>query len=62
MEQPVVGIVMGSDSDWPLVQKACETLASFGVAYETPNDAKVSHALCTSGQTASDHITMPTTR
>ena len=35
MEQPVVGIVMGSDSDWPLVQKACETLASFGVAYET---------------------------
>lgn len=35
MEQPVVGIVMGSDSDWPLVQKACATLASFGVAYET---------------------------
>ena len=35
MEQPVVGIVMGSDSDWPLVQKACVTLASFGVAYET---------------------------
>ena len=35
MEQAVVGIVMGSDSDWPLVQKACATLETFGVAYET---------------------------
>ena len=35
MENPVVGIVMGSDSDWPLVQKACATLETFGVAYET---------------------------
>ena len=26
---------MGSDSDWPLVKKACDTLDSFGVAYET---------------------------
>jgi 5-(carboxyamino)imidazole ribonucleotide mutase len=26
---------MGSDSDWPLVKKACETLDSFGVGYET---------------------------
>ena len=34
MENPLVGIVMGSDSDWPLVQKACATLDSFGVAYE----------------------------
>ncbi len=32
---PLVGIVMGSDSDWPLVQKACATLKDFGVAYET---------------------------
>ena len=30
-----VGIVMGSDSDWPLVQKACQTLDKFGVGYET---------------------------
>ena len=29
-----VGIVMGSDSDWPLVQKACQTLDKFGVGYE----------------------------
>ena len=30
-----VGIVMGSDSDWPSVKKTCETLDKFGVAYET---------------------------
>ena len=35
MGNPVVGIVMGSDSDWPLVKKACETLDRFGVEYET---------------------------
>jgi len=35
MAQVQVGIVMGSDSDWPLVQKACDTLAKFGVGYET---------------------------
>lgn len=35
MGQIQVGIVMGSDSDWPLVKKACETLDSFGVGYET---------------------------
>lgn len=34
MSEPVVGIVMGSDSDWPLVKKACETLEKFSVAYE----------------------------
>ena len=31
MAEAVVGIVMGSDSDWPLVKKACETLDKFGV-------------------------------
>ena len=35
MNEAKVGIVMGSDSDWPLVKKACETLDRFGVAYET---------------------------
>ena len=33
--KPLVGIVMGSDSDWPLVKKACATLDSVGVADET---------------------------
>lgn len=30
----LVGIVMGSDSDWPVVEKACLTLEKFGVGYE----------------------------
>ena len=33
-EQPLVGIVMGSDSDWPVMQAAAEALAEFGVAHE----------------------------
>jgi len=35
MAEAIVGIVMGSDSDWPLVKKACETLDKFEVPYET---------------------------
>ncbi|RKS71493.1 5-(carboxyamino)imidazole ribonucleotide mutase [Motilibacter peucedani] len=31
---PVVGVVMGSDSDWPVMQAAAEALEEFGVAYE----------------------------
>ena len=31
---PVVGIVMGSDSDWPMMQPAAGALAEFGVPYE----------------------------
>ena len=34
MSNPLVGIVMGSDSDWPLVKKAFDTLRDFGVATE----------------------------
>jgi len=34
MSTPLVGIVMGSDSDWPLVQKAADTLTAFGVAFD----------------------------
>ncbi|HEX5336136.1 MAG TPA: 5-(carboxyamino)imidazole ribonucleotide mutase [Propionicimonas sp.] len=33
-EQPPVGIVMGSDSDWPVMSAAAEACAEFGVAYE----------------------------
>lgn len=33
-DKPLVGIVMGSDSDWPLVKKAFDTLKDFGVACE----------------------------
>ena len=31
---PVVGLLMGSDSDWPVVQQTAQTLDAFGVAYE----------------------------
>jgi 5-(carboxyamino)imidazole ribonucleotide mutase len=31
---PVVGIVMGSDSDWPTMKAAGEALAEFGVPFE----------------------------
>lgn len=33
-EQPLVGLVMGSDSDWPTLQAASEILDDFGVAHE----------------------------
>lgn len=33
-ESPVVGIVMGSDSDWPVMSAAAEACAEFGVGYE----------------------------
>jgi 5-(carboxyamino)imidazole ribonucleotide mutase len=33
-QNPLVGIVMGSDSDWPVMQAAADALAEFGVAYE----------------------------
>jgi 5-(carboxyamino)imidazole ribonucleotide mutase len=31
---PLVGIVMGSDSDWPVMKTCAETLKQFGVAHE----------------------------
>jgi 5-(carboxyamino)imidazole ribonucleotide mutase len=33
-QQPRVGIVMGSDSDWPVMRAAAEALAEFDVAHE----------------------------
>jgi 5-(carboxyamino)imidazole ribonucleotide mutase len=34
MSQPVVGVVMGSDSDWPVMEAAALVLDDFGVPYE----------------------------
>jgi len=31
---PLVGVVMGSDSDWSVMKDAAEALAGFGIAYE----------------------------
>ena len=33
-QTPFVGIVMGSDSDWPVMSAAAEALEEFGVGYE----------------------------
>ena len=30
----LVGVVMGSDSDWPVMQAAAQTLTEFGIPYE----------------------------
>ena len=32
--QALVGIVMGSDSDWPIMKAAAETLKNLGIPYE----------------------------
>ena len=33
-EKPLVAIVMGSDSDWPVMKAAADACAEFGVGYE----------------------------
>ena len=34
IEKPVVGVVMGSNSDWEVMKNACQQLDDFGIAYE----------------------------
>lgn len=34
-DKPLVGIIMGSQSDWPTMRHAAETLEALGVAHET---------------------------
>ena len=46
MSKPIIGVVMGSDSDWPTMKQATDILDQFSVPYEkkvvsahrTPND------------------------
>lgn len=35
MSEPLVGVVMGSDSDWSVMQHTAARLVEFGVPYET---------------------------
>lgn len=37
MKKPIVGVVMGSNSDWKVMSQACEILTQFGI----PHEAKV---------------------
>ena len=32
--KPLIGVVMGSQSDWEVMREACAVLAEFGVPYE----------------------------
>ncbi|MDY3126558.1 MAG: 5-(carboxyamino)imidazole ribonucleotide mutase [Corynebacterium sp.] len=34
MNAPLVGLIMGSDSDWPTVEPAAQVLADFGIPFE----------------------------
>lgn len=34
MDKPIVGIIMGSDSDLPIMTEAAEVLENFGISYE----------------------------
>jgi len=34
VDTPLVGVIMGSDSDWPVMQGAVEVLQQFAIAYE----------------------------
>ncbi|MGJ8723738.1 MAG: 5-(carboxyamino)imidazole ribonucleotide mutase [Roseibacillus sp.] len=51
-----VGVVMGSDSDWPTMVKATEVLEEFGVAYEARvvSAHRTPELLMEYGQTALD--------
>ena len=35
MKKPIVGVVMGSNSDWKVMSQACEVLKDFGVPFES---------------------------
>ncbi len=35
IDSPIVGVVMGSDSDWSTMRQATEILAEFGIPFET---------------------------
>ena len=53
---PVVGVIMGSDSDWPVMKAATEALAEFDVAYEADvvSAHRMPEAMLEYGRTAAD--------
>ena len=51
---PRAGIVMGSDSDWPIMEAAAKALAEFGIGYEVKVSSahRVPHQTIEYGETA----------
>ena len=54
---PLVGLIMGSDSDWPTMEPAAEVLAEFGIPFEVG----VVSAHRTPEPVSYTHLTLPTT-
>ena len=54
--QPAVGVVMGSDSDWPVMQAAAAALDEFGVRYEADvvSAHRMPHDMIAYGNSAAD--------
>ncbi|HEY6739118.1 MAG TPA: 5-(carboxyamino)imidazole ribonucleotide mutase [Actinopolymorphaceae bacterium] len=54
--RPRVGIVMGSDSDWPTMEAAAESLEEFGVPYEADvvSAHRMARAMLDYGESAAD--------
>lgn len=52
--EPLVGVVMGSDSDWPVMEAATIALAEFGVPYEADvvSAHRMPHEMITYGTAA----------
>ncbi len=55
-DQPLVGICMGSDSDWPTMQAAADALDEFNVAYEVNvvSAHRMPHEMVDYGASAAD--------
>lgn len=53
---PRVGVVMGSDSDWPVMQAAAQALAEFGIPHEVQvvSAHRMPHEMIEYGTTAAD--------
>ena len=51
MQNPLVGVVMGSQSDWPVMQHCHDILTEF----EVPHECKV-----VSAPVSYTHLTLPT--
>jgi 5-(carboxyamino)imidazole ribonucleotide mutase len=53
---PLVGVVMGSDSDWPTMQAASQALGEFGVPHEVDvvSAHRMPDAMLAYGRTAAD--------